>query len=247
MARRRDEVSRALTISGAAVGPAMGAHTFFAEAFLAVIFNARLGYWMSNPRTDAGDRWVFWPRYMLQEVFSLTSERTPLVNLSDGGHTGDNVGIYPLLERRCQVIIACDAEADAGLSFGSFTEALRHALRRHGRRRRHRSQHDPTRSDDEVEQEPLRRRPHPLSGVPGSSQLADLPEELAHRRRAGTGDELPDDVPDFPHESTADQFFDDAQFESYRALGSHIAEETFASWASDPAIMGALWNEQGDL
>ena len=31
--------------------------------------------------------------------------------------------------------------------------------------------------------------------------------------------------PDFPHESTADQYFDDAQFEAYRALGFHIAEE----------------------
>jgi len=35
----------------------------------------------------------------------------------------------------------------------------------------------------------------------------------------------------FPHESTGDQFFDDAQFESYRALGVHIAEHTFAQWA----------------
>ena len=49
------------------------------------------------------------------------------MNVSDGGHTGDNVGIYPLLERRCQVIIACDAEADPTIAFGSFTEALRHA------------------------------------------------------------------------------------------------------------------------
>ena len=49
------------------------------------------------------------------------------MNVSDGGHTGDNVGIYPLLERRCQVIIASDAEADPAIGFGSFTEALRHA------------------------------------------------------------------------------------------------------------------------
>jgi hypothetical protein len=27
----------------------------------------------------------------------------------------------------------------------------------------------------------------------------------------------------FPHQSTADQFFDDTQFEAYRALGEHIA------------------------
>jgi len=30
--------------------------------------------------------------------------------------------------------------------------------------------------------------------------------------------------PAFPHQSTADQFFDEDQFEAYRALGHHIAE-----------------------
>ncbi|HLE83350.1 MAG TPA: hypothetical protein VJG13_03345, partial [Thermoanaerobaculia bacterium] len=47
------------------------------------------------------------------------------------------------------------------------------------------------------------------------------------------GDE-PEDVldyhrqhPDFPQETTADQFFDEAQWESYRRLGQHIAEKIF--------------------
>jgi len=35
------------------------------------------------------------------------------------------------------------------------------------------------------------------------------------------------DVPQFPHESTADQF-GESQFESYRALGYHIAHEALA-------------------
>ena len=56
-----------------------------------------------------------------------TDERHSMVNLSDGGHTGDNVGIYPLLQRRCKLIVACDAECDPALAFGSFTEAMRHA------------------------------------------------------------------------------------------------------------------------
>jgi hypothetical protein len=30
---------------------------------------------------------------------------------------------------------------------------------------------------------------------------------------------------DFPHESTADQWFSESQFESYRALGAHILEQ----------------------
>ena len=50
-----------------------------------------------------------------------------------------------------------------------------------------------------------------------------------------TGDE-PTDVlryaaehPAFPHESTNDQFFDESQFESYRALGYYIFEKIAAS------------------
>jgi hypothetical protein len=31
----------------------------------------------------------------------------------------------------------------------------------------------------------------------------------------------------FPHETTADQFFDEPQFESYRALGSHIMQQMY--------------------
>ena len=34
--------------------------------------------------------------------------------------------------------------------------------------------------------------------------------------------------PEFPHESTANQFFNEKQFEAYRALGYHIADELFS-------------------
>lgn len=54
-----------------------------------------------------------------------------------------------------------------------------------------------------------------------------------------TGDE-PTDVlryhganPSFPHQSTAEQFFDEAQWESYRKLGEHIAEQIFQSAPSN--------------
>jgi hypothetical protein len=38
--------------------------------------------------------------------------------------------------------------------------------------------------------------------------------------------------PDFPHQSTLDQFYDEKQFEAYRQLGAHVAEGTFS-----PALM----------
>ena len=103
-----------MTISGAAVGSGMGYQTFFAQAFATTLFNLRLGYWMENPGNpppflrNRTERPIFPLRYLLKEMFSWTHARGHFVNLSDGGHTGDNVGIYPLLQRRCQVIIACD-------------------------------------------------------------------------------------------------------------------------------------------
>ena len=34
--------------------------------------------------------------------------------------------------------------------------------------------------------------------------------------------------PDFPHETTLDQFFDEEQFEAYRELGAHVMDGLFS-------------------
>jgi hypothetical protein len=234
------QLARALTVSGAAAGTGVGYQTFFAQSFLAAVFNIRLGQWVPNPRRNTGQRLAFWPAYIIREVFGLTNEWSRLVNVSDGGHTGDNVGIYPLLERRCQVIIACDAEADPTIAFGSFTEALRHAYVDLG-------------VDVDIDLSML--LPDPATGLSkahcaiGRIRYPECPARpnwLIYMKNSLTGNE-PAPVlnykrtsPEFPHESTADQFFDDSQFESYRALGDHIAEETMGRWIVEPEIRKAL-------
>jgi len=57
---------------------------------------------------------------------------------------------------------------------------------------------------------------------------------LIYLKPSLTGNE-PSDVqdyaarhPSFPHEPTSDQFFDEAQFESYRRLGEHIAQQVLS-------------------
>lgn len=47
--------------------------------------------------------------------------------------------------------------------------------------------------------------------------------------------------PTFPNESTANQFFDEAQFESYRQLGLQIGQTLFGSGQPTP-VSQALWN-----
>lgn len=43
-------------------------------------------------------------------------------------------------------------------------------------------------------------------------------------------------MPDFPQESTLDQYFDEAQWESYRKLGRHLAEKVFADHRHIPNV-----------
>src|SRR5690606_29076418 len=58
---------------------------------------------------------------------------------------------------------------------------------------------------------------------------------LLYFKASLTGDEPPDIQNyhqanrEFPHEPTADQFFDEAQWESYRKLGEHAGSQIFSS------------------
>lgn len=236
-------LANAVSISGAAVSSGMGKDTFFAQAFATVLFNLRLGSWLENPAKASSvqekEDNVFWPLYLLREVLMSTRESATRVNLSDGGHTGDNVGLYPLFQRRCKVIIACDAECDPPLTFSSFTEVLRHAYIDMG---------------IEVDIDLTMIRPAPDTGLSrshcavGRIRYPDRPDQesvLIYMKNSLMGDE-PETVlnykamcSDFPHESTADQFFSDAQFESYRSLGNHIARHTFARWLKGPEFQFA--------
>lgn len=47
--------------------------------------------------------------------------------------------------------------------------------------------------------------------------------------------------PAFPNESTADQFFNEAQFESYRQLGLHIGQTLFGGSEGHHPVAQALW------
>lgn len=234
------KLARAITISGAAASSAIGAGTYFAQALATVLFNLRLGYWMSNPGhqlRESPQSVVFWPKWLWREITMRTDERHELINLSDGGHTGDNVGIYPLLQRQCKLIVACDAECDPSVGFDSFTEAIRHAYVDLG-------------IDIDIDLTMI--RPDTTTGVSRSHCAVGLikyPKTstgthpvgyLIYLKNSLTGDE-PEPVLNyktrhsaFPHESTVDQFFDDAQFESYRSLGYHIAEHAFAGWIDTP-------------
>jgi hypothetical protein len=66
------------------------------------------------------------------------------------------------------------------------------------------------------------------------SLSGDEPLDVAYYKKA---------YPDFPQETTLDQFFDEAQWESYRKLGRHIGEQVFPE-EGEPAWLTTLasWN-----
>ncbi|NNG15938.1 MAG: hypothetical protein HKM89_05595 [Gemmatimonadales bacterium] len=230
----------AVAISGAAASPNMGYHTSKAVAFLMTVFNVRLGWWLANSRHRALDggrsrgRGVAGPRaglfYLLAELMGQTNDRRKYVYLSDGGHF-ENLGLYELVRRRCRFIIVCDAAEDRAMKFTSLGNAIEKCRTDFG-------------VDIELDvtalhldsQTKTSRRHCAIGKIhypPAAEGDVGPVGTVVYIRSTLTGDE-PTDInryaahhPEFPHQSTADQWFDESQFESYRALGEHIGHTVF--------------------
>ena len=220
----------AMGISGAAASPNSGYHTSGPLAFLLTVFNVRLGWWLGNPRRDdaaerPGPAFALWP--LVSELTGSTDERSKYVNLSDGGHF-DNLGLCELVRRRCRYIIVGDGESDKNLSFESLASAMRKCRADFG-------------VDIEIDVERIRET-NRLSGMHcvmgrilypwSATKSKKLVGYILYFKSSLTGDESEDVrqyrtvFPDFPHQSTGDQFFNEAQFESYRQLGLHIVRSS---------------------
>lgn len=215
----------AAAISGAAASPNMGYYTSSkAVSFLMALFNVRLGWWLGNPG-KTGDatynlsapNWS--PKVFFAEALGLTDDRHKYVYLSDGGHF-DNLGLYEMVLRRVNLIVCCDAGADADFGFGDFGTAI-HKIR--------------VDMGIPIEFDGKNAAPTPgrncgiakikYSEVDGSEAVDGT---LIYIKPTLDGDEPIDIInyktsnPDFPHEGTADQMYSETQFESYRKLGSHM-------------------------
>ncbi|HEU5091759.1 MAG TPA: hypothetical protein VFT30_03695, partial [Nitrospira sp.] len=236
----------AMAISGAAANPNSGYHTSAPMAFLLTVFNVRLGWWLGNPRRrgpskEPGPRFALW--YMFADLFAQSNSRSHFINLSDGGHF-DNIGLYELIRRRCRYIIVGDSEEDGKLTFSALGDAIRRCRADFGVE----IDLDPTPVQTKVNGFSKKHcvvgtihYPEQETGIYAGvcdGQRAAEPGDHArgwilYIKSSLTGDE-PSDVleyqsrcPNFPHQSTGDQFFSESQFESYRRLGLHIGRDAF--------------------
>lgn len=241
------DLATAMAVSGAAASSNMGANSIKALTPTLAILNVRLGYWVANPRQLAQDRKpssvfasVFDQFYFMQELLGLMRETSNTIYLTDGGHI-ENLGIYELLRRRCQLIIAVDADGDPEMSFRSLVALQRYAridlgvlidlpwaeIR------------DATRAaSEEIAKSgglPPNAAPHgPHCAVGEITYPQGRNGILIYVKSSITGDENDYIVdykrrfPTYPHETTADQLFSEEQFEVYRALGFHAVTEVFS-------------------
>jgi predicted acylesterase/phospholipase RssA len=218
--KRGVKLGSIVAVSGAAASPNMGYHTAPATALLLTMFNVRLGRWYGNPSLN-NDAWKnisppFGFRYLVKELFARSDECSNYLFLSDGGHF-ENLGIYELVRRRSRLVVAVDVGQDENDKFEDLGGAIRKCQIDLGVSIDMRV--DSVRKDSQMQ---LSAKHYAI----GKIQYPDgLQGALLYIKSSLTGDEPADlqsykkEQPAFPHHSTADQYFDEKQFESYRRLG----------------------------
>ncbi len=231
----------AVAISGAAASPNMGYHSSPLIAFIMTLFNARLGCWLGNPGAAGEQTWrsggpTSAIGSLVREAFGLTNNSSEWVYLSDGGHF-ENLALYEMVRRRCRYVVVLDGGSDPEFSHGDLANALRKI-----------------RIDlkipidfDEASFHALREKNARWALARIRYRVVDACGEdgyLIYVKPMIRGNEPPDvasyysDHGDFPHETTANQFFNESQTESYRALGLHTISEMCDGWDTGQGIAG---------
>lgn len=198
------------------------------------IFNLRLGYWAANPDPQRNKHPRCQPSYLIPGFNGVLyrhklNEEARFVQLSDGGHF-ENLAVYELLRRQCKFIVCCDAEQDAEFKFEGLGNLLEKARVDFGT--------EIQINDTDLQQLKYTKDAQGHTryansgyllteinypqGVKGhflyikTTLIKHLSADLVAYKSA---------QPDFPDESTLDQFFDEKQLEAYRLLGLQIAQE----------------------
>ncbi len=204
-------------------------------SILLSLLNLRLGYWTTNPKNDP---LPFPPNFFAPGLISEVTRRglkesARNIQLSDGGHF-ENLAIYELIRRRAKLIILSDGGADPEFNFDDLANAVEKVRVDFG-------------AHIWFEDKDLNSI---LGGTAGDS-LFDKKYNIAKQGYAiatisyqdgsqgklayiklAMIQNLPTDIysykglnPTFPHQSTADQFFNEKQFEAYRELGYNVAKK----------------------
>lgn len=246
------ELSAAVAISGAAASTGMGQMSSFATSLLTGLFNLRLGFWWPA-RRQANEPFA---RLFFKEITNryTAAEQDPWY-LSDGGHF-ENLAVYEMLRRRVERMLVLDGGQDQLGQFDDLANLIRRARLDFSCELTLCEQAPPEfylladhlgtpaslKADDSGFSQHrvlLYRIDYPADSWYAKAQPAKTGWLLYIKPTLQRGDPLDllqykHKEPDFPHQTTADQFFDETQWESYRKLGEVISQEL------EPAIQQFL-------
>jgi len=236
-------LATAMAISAAAVAPNLGKSTIKPLVFILGMLNIRYDYWLANPAWINNKRTIDsrpGSSYFLRELASNLNAETAYINLTDGGHI-ENLGIYELIRRECRLIIAGDSEEDLGLTFSSLADVIRLVQIDFGviivmdglDAIRNGKQHYAIGTIYYCN-EKVGKLIYLKTSLIGDFSLRDSLAPDAYLSSHLRDDDLGFDHnayiahyktqdPSFPHQSSANQFYDETQFECYRSLGFQIA------------------------
>src|SRR5690606_26159427 len=213
----------------------------------------RLGYWTpallragARARDALARLFAFAPKpvaIVAESLARFPGLSSPVWYVSDGGHF-DNTGIHALLKRRAPVIVAADCGADPKYLFADLESLVRKAKIDYCARIEF------IRPDGGVLPGPLGK----ILGTPETIQPGLGAQWLVLGRitydddsvgallvvKPRRMDAMPFDMvayadrdPDFPQQTTGDQFFDEAQWESYHQLGLIMGEAVTPQLVAD--------------
>lgn len=257
----------AMAISGAAANPNMGYYSSPVVTFLMSLFNVRLGWWLGNTGPVGSKKDLFGngrPYFrkssptiavlpLLNETMGRTDEQKRYINVTDGGHF-ENLALYEMVLRRCHFILLSDGAADETFKFGEIANAIQKckvdlgvdikflgAMNIHAR-------------GIKEEGKELKRSRFAIAQITyPEKDEQDKPYIgwLLYTRPAYYGTTEPRDIrnyadsnPNFPHQSTGDQMYDEKQFEAYRGLGFLTMDEIIGDRKEGPAELVHLIKDE---
>ncbi len=201
--------------------------------------------------------WDWFPKPLMltcEATATFMGQERPWWYVSDGGHF-DNTGVYPLIKRELDFILLSDASSDRHFQFSDLENLVRKARIDFGAEIDFYTREEASRlftlcgadltvlSPEDLRDNTssrgvllarIRYRERPDPAHPGQTCR---PEGTLVVIKPNLHNALDVDVlsyaernPTFPHEATSDQFFDEAQWESYHRLGEDIGQALTETW-----------------
>ena len=243
-------LASAMAISGAAANPDSGylgtGQTRNRTVSLVMrLFNLRLGYWVPNPRRKWQVKLLemlrikpnhIWPGFSYAVTPMGHRSSRWLLELTDGGHF-DNLAVYELVRRRASLILVCDGEADEKTAYNALVSLIRRVEQDFEAKITFEPKVGPELLVEncdmdypsgakcakqgyfvaKIEYPPHNGKPKAIGAI--IYIKATMIDGVSLKTKGYKGAH-----PKFPDQPTADQFFDEEQFEAYRELGYKIAQ-----------------------